>query len=32
MDDSQLWYLEIVHSSPKHKFCIIYVPKVSKML
>jgi hypothetical protein len=22
MDASQLWYLEIVHSGPKHNYCI----------
>ena len=32
MDASQLLYPEIVHSCPKHKFCIFYVPKVSEML
>jgi hypothetical protein len=32
MDASQLWYPEIVHSSPKYEFCIFHVPKVSEML
>jgi hypothetical protein len=32
MDATQLWYPEIVHSSPKYEFCTFYVPKVSEML
>jgi hypothetical protein len=32
MDDSQRWHPEIVHSGPKHKFCIFYMPMVSEML
>jgi hypothetical protein len=32
MNASQHWYPEIVHSGPKYKFCIFYVPKVSEML
>jgi hypothetical protein len=32
MDVSQLWYPDIVHSGPKHKLCIFYVPNVSEIL
>jgi hypothetical protein len=32
MDALQLRYPEVVHSGPKHKFCIFYVPKDSEML
>jgi hypothetical protein len=32
MDASQLWYPEIVHSSPLHEFFIFDVPRVSEML
>jgi protein associated with RNAse G/E len=32
MDASQLQYLEIVHSGPKHNYCLFDVPKVREML
>jgi hypothetical protein len=32
MDASQLWYPEIAHSSPKHKFSYFYIHKVSEVL
>jgi hypothetical protein len=32
MNDLQLRYPEIVHSGPKHKFCIFNLPKISEML
>jgi hypothetical protein len=32
MDASQLWYPEIVYSSPLHEFFIFDVPRVSEML
>jgi hypothetical protein len=30
MDALKLQYAKIVHSGPKHKFCIFYVLKVSE--
>jgi hypothetical protein len=32
MDASQLSCPKIVHSGPKHDYCIFYVPKVSEKL
>jgi hypothetical protein len=32
MDGLLLWYPEIVHSGPKHKFSSYYMPKVSEVL
>jgi hypothetical protein len=32
MDASQLWYREIVHSGPKHKFCIFLRAEINEML
>jgi hypothetical protein len=32
MDASKLWYPEIVHSGPKHKFSYFYVHKISEVL
>jgi hypothetical protein len=32
MDASQLWYLDILHSGPKHEFFIFYLPRVCEML
>jgi hypothetical protein len=32
MDASQLWYPELAHSGPKHRFSYFYIHKVSEVL